>query len=42
MKEAEEALAEAKPFVRLHQNKFENLPSNGDFDICGILSSFHC
>ena len=42
MKEAEEALAEAKPFVRLHPDKSENLHSNGDFDNCGILSSFHC
>lgn len=42
MKEAEEALAEAKPFVRLHPNKFENLHSNGDFYNCGILSSLHC
>ena len=35
-------LAEAKPFVRLHPDKSENLHSNGDFDDCGILSSFHC
>ena len=35
-------LAEAKPFVRLHPDKSENLHSNGDFDDRGILSSFHC
>lgn len=34
-------LAEAKPSVRLHPNKPENLHSNGDFDDCGMLSSFH-
>lgn len=33
--------AEAKPFVRLHPDKSENLHSNGDMDDYRMLSSFH-